>query len=498
MDAYEVLETYGQRIIDLEKVDFYLQWDADVTMPDRGGPARASQRTTVAAAKHRYLASDELNEAFAAVDEDSLSDEQQAVVRELRREHEIERRVPTELNDRLEQAQSDAYEVWKTAKEAEDFDQYAPYLQQNIDCHREWASAVAPDLDTFEALWSKKIGYLSQPHIELSTVEAVFDDLIDGLVPLVDRIREEGTDPAPVFTGTYDEATQFELNQAALDMVGYDSNRTRLDVAPHPFSLGTPYDTRIMTRFDEDDPLVGLLSTLHEYGHAMYTLGLPEEHYGSPLGEPRGLGIHESQARFIENHVGRTEAFWEVFLPTMIQHFPQLEGITPREAYKAVNKVYYENPVRTSADELTYHLHIVLRHELERELLSGAIDVSDVEELWKRKSKEYLGIVPEFASEGPLQDPHWSTKFPAFATYTLGSVLAAQLHDAMEDDLGPLDSLLGNGTIEPIEEWLKKHVHQHGCRYRADELIKQATGEEVSADAFLEYAEHKYSDIYEL
>lgn len=498
MDAYGVIEIYGQRIIDLEKVDFYLQWDADVTMPEQGGPARASQRTTVAAAKHRYLTSDELDEAFAAVDDDSLTEKQRAVVREIRREQEIERRVPTELNDRLEEAQSDAYEAWKTAKVAEDFDQYAPHLQQNIDCHREWAAAVAPDKEAFEALWSKKTGYLSQPHIELATVEALFDDLIDGLVPLIDRIREEGTDPDPVFTGTYDESTQFELNQAALDLAGYDASRTRLDVAPHPFSLGTPYDTRIMTRFDEDDPLVGLLSTLHEYGHTMYTLGLPAEHYGSPLGEPRGLGIHESQARFVENHIGRTEAFWEAFLPTMVEHFPELEGTTPREAYKAVNRVYYENPVRTSADELTYHLHIILRHELERELLSGTIRVGSVEDAWRRKSEEYLGIVPEFASEGPLQDPHWSTKFPAFATYTVGSVLAAQLHAAMEDDLGSLDSSLRNGNIEPIEEWLREHVHRHGCRYRADELIRRATGEDLSADAFLDYVEHKYSDIYGL
>ncbi len=498
MDGYDVLKTYGQRIVDLEKVDFYLQWDADVAMPERGGPARASQRTTVAAAKHQYLTSDELNEAFADIDEDLLSDEKRAVVRELRREHEIERRVSTELNDRLEKAQSNAYEAWKTAKVAEDFDQYAPHLQQNIDCHREWAEAVAPDLETFDALWSKKTGYLSQPHIELATVEAVFDDLIEGLIPLINRIRDEGTDPEPVFTGTYDEAIQFELNREALDMVGYDATRTRLDVAPHPFSLGTPYDTRIMTRFDEDDPLVGLLSTLHEYGHTLYTLGLPAEHYGSPLGEPRGLGIHESQARFVENHVGRTEAFWEAFLPTMIEHFPQLEGTTPREAFEAANRVYYENPVRTSADELTYHLHIALRHELERKLLSGTIDVGDVEAAWERKSEEYLGIVPEFASEGPLQDPHWSTKFPAFATYTLGSVLAAQFHAAMEDDLGPLDSFLRDGTIEPIEEWLREHVHKHGCRYRADELIYRVTGEKLSANAFLEYVEGKYSDIYGL
>lgn len=497
-DAYEVIETHAQRIIDLEKVDFYLQWDADVMMPEKGGPARSSQRTSVAAAKHRYLTSTELSDAFAALEASTLSEAQQAVVRELRREHEIERKVPTALNDRLEEAQSDAYEAWKRAKSAEEFEIYAPHLQRNIDCHREWAKAVAPELETFEALWSKKTGYLSQPHIELETVEQVFDDLIDGLLPLIDRIREDGTDPEPVFEHEYGEEDQLNVARRALEMVGYDPTRTRLDVAGHPFSLGTPYDTRIMTRFNEDDPLVGLLSTLHEFGHTLYTLGLPEDHYGSPLAEPRGLGIHESQARFVENHIGRTEAFWELFSPTMIEQFPQLEGTTPREIYGATNRVHYENPVRTSADELTYHLHIVLRHELERDLLSGSLSVDELPEAWERKSSEYLGVVPEFETQGPLQDPHWSTKFPAFATYTLGSVLAAQLHTAMEDDIGELAPYIREGRFEPIRRWLREQVHQHGCRYRADELIQQATGEDLSAEPFLEYAEQKYADIYEL
>jgi len=262
---------------------------------------------------------------------------------------------------------------------------------------------------------------------------------------------------------------------------------------------GNQFDARVTTRFKPEDPLDALTATIHEFGHATYTLGLPDEHYGTPLGSHRNLTVHESQSRLWENHVGRTRAWWELFLPTLHEQFPSTKDLTVDEAYEAANQVFTDNCIRVEADELTYHMHIILRFEIERDLISGDLDVADVPQVWNDKMEEYLGVRPESDSEGCLQDIHWSHgNFGYFPTYSLGSVLAAQLYTAAEADVPDLNAKTIAGEFDVLHEWLTDHVHRHGQRYTTDELVELATGREYTADYFVQYVTGKYGDLYDL
>ncbi|MFT4947471.1 MAG: carboxypeptidase Taq [Natronomonas sp.] len=312
---------------------------------------------------------------------------------------------------------------------------------------------------------------------------------------MIERVSESDVELADPFDGDYDEADQEALVREALDEIGYDWDRGRLDTAAHPFSTGTQFDARVTTRFSPDDPLDALGSTIHEFGHARYTLGLPDDEYGTPLGDSRDMTVHESQSRFWENHIGRTLPFWRFFGSAVEDHL----GVDarPRELYEAANEVYEDNLIRVEADELTYHMHIVLRFEIERDLIRGDLDVSEVPQVWNEKMEEYLGVVPEEDSEGCLQDIHWTYgNFGYFPTYSLGSLLAAQLDATVREEFGDLDAKIEAGEFDPIADWLTDEIHQHGCRYTTPELIERATGEALSAEYFLDYAEAKYGDLY--
>jgi carboxypeptidase Taq len=287
------------------------------------------------------------------------------------------------------------------------------------------------------------------------------------------------------------------LCRELLTTLGYDWDRGRIDTAPHPFSTGTQFDARVTTRFDETDPVGAVGSTVHEFGHATYTLGLDREAYGTPLGRHRGLSVHESQSRLMENHVGRSRAFWDLVTDTVNDHLGT--GVSPREGYEAANRVYPDNRIRVEADELTYHMHIVLRFEIERALVAGELDVEEVPAVWNEKMEEYLGVTPEDDAEGCLQDIHWAHgSFGYFSTYSLGSVLAAQLFAAADREIADLDGRVRAGEFGPLHDWLTENVHAHGQRYETDELVRQATGEGFTADYFLEYAHEKFGELYEL
>jgi carboxypeptidase Taq len=255
----------------------------------------------------------------------------------------------------------------------------------------------------------------------------------------------------------------------------------------------------VTTRFDERDPIGALTSTIHEFGHAYYTLGLPDEAFGTPLGDHRNLSVHESQSRLWENHIGRSEAFWDLLLPKFKDAFPEADDLSPRAAYEAANQVYDENFIRVEADELTYHLHIIVRFEIERELISGDLAVDEVPERWNELYEEYLGITPPSDAMGCLQDIHWSHgSFGYFPTYSLGSVMAAQLYEAAESEIGDLESKTKAGEFEPLGEWLRENIHRHGQRYETNDLVVEATGDDFSADAFVDYVTEKYGELYDL
>jgi carboxypeptidase Taq len=490
-DTYERFLDHVRRYNYVGDASGILRWDQQVMMPEGGTPARSKQRSTLSTLRHELLTDDDLADWLDELD-GSVSDERQAVVREVRRKHERSRRVPESLVERLSEATADALPVWEEAKANADFSAFEETLAELVELRREYAEAIDPDRDPYEVLFEDY-----EPYLSLERAESILTDLREELPALIDGIAASDVDLADPFEGQYDESDMEALSRDALDAVGYDWDRGRLDTAPHPFSSGSQFDARVTTRFDPEDPLEGLGSTIHEFGHASYTLGLPDEHYGTPLGASRNMTVHESQSRLWENHVGRSLPFWEHFAPRVTERL----GVeaAPQELYEAANEVTDTNTIRVEADELTYHMHIVLRFEIERDLVRGDLDVSEVPGVWNDRMEEYLGVRPEDDAEGCLQDIHWAQgSIGYFPTYSLGSVLAAQLYDTAERELGDLDSRHEDGEFDPLYRWLNEQIHQHGSRYTTPALIEKATGENLTADPFLEYATEKYGALYDL
>ncbi len=493
--AMEDLEGHIAPIIYLSDISSLLSWDQQVIMPPAGTPARANQRATISRVIYDRLTDDAVGSLLDELDSASLEGDDAAIVREVRRQYERQVRVPGELVETIKRTTAEAHPVWERARQTDDFDRFAPKLEEIIELKREYAAHIDPDRPPYEVLFEDY-----EPYLSLDVADSILASLRDGLVPLIERIQTAEPGLAlDAFDDVADVEQQEAASRAILDVLAFDWDRGRLDTSTHPFSSGTQFDARITTRYDESDLLSGLMATIHEFGHAQYGLGLSQDAYGTPLGEDRGLTVHESQSRFWENHVGRSEAFWTFALPLLREHIPWLDAVSKRDAYEAANQVYSDNLIRVEADELTYHLHIVIRYEIERALIAGELDVEDVPTVWNDTYEDYLGVRPETDTEGCLQDIHWSSgSIGYFPTYSLGSVLAAQLHAAVERDIGAPEPNIRAGEFEPIADWHTTNIHAHGQRYTTPDLIKHATGETFSADAFLSYVEEKYTALYGL
>jgi carboxypeptidase Taq len=491
--AYDDLLEEYRRSTYLSDAGQVLGWDQQVTMPEGGTPARSKQSAALSAVQHDVLTGDGIADPLDELDESDLPQPEAAVVREVRREHERSARVPRDLVERISEEASNALPVWEEARAEDDWASFEPVLETLVELKREYAEHIDPDADPYEVLFADYEPYLSLDH-----AERILERLRDELVPLIDAIRESDVDLALDFDGSYDEDDQMELTREALDTLGYPWEHGRVDTASHPFSTGTQFDARVTTRFDESSPVSALGSTIHEFGHATYTLGLPEGEYGTPLGKNRGLSVHESQSRLWENHVGRSRAFVGGFLPRIEEQFPGLD-LDAAGLHGHLNRVNPSNLIRVEADELTYHMHIILRFEIERDLISGDLDVSEVPSVWNDRMEEYLGVRPETDSEGALQDIHWSHgSFGYFPTYSLGSVMAAQFFEAAREEIDDLYEGVREGEFDALHDWLTENVHRHGQRYETNELVERATGSAFTADAFLDYATAKFGDLYDL
>ena len=492
-NAYEALLDRLERVSAVESANGLLSWDQQVTMPEGGTPVRSKQRSTLSSLSHELLTDDETEQLLEAAEAADPTDEQRAVLRETRREYERADAVPQELVEELSTASSEALGAWEEARADDEFETFAPHLERLVELRRQQAEAIDPDRDPYAVLVEEY-----EPCLSIDRIEAILDELKETLVPMIDEITESDAElTTDAFEGTFPEAQQEAFAEELLDTVGYDWERGRLDTSTHPFTSGNQFDCRVTVRYDEEDPLELIQAAIHEFGHAFYNLGLPQDDWGTPLGSSRDLSVHESQSRLWENHVGTREAFWERILPSFNERFGA--DVTPRAAYESANQVYDDNLIRIEADELTYHLHIVVRYEIESALIRGEITVDEVPALWNDKYEEYLGVRPETDTEGCLQDIHWSYgNFGYFPTYSLGSVMATQLFRAAEDDLGDLTESIRAGEFGDLHEWLRENVHSHGQRYETNELVRQATGEDFSADAFLAYVREKYGALYDL
>ncbi len=471
-----------------------LEWDQDTYMPPRGAETRAAQLALMTGVAHERLVDDDFRAALEAVEQER--DEAPIVatnVREARRVFDRAAKLPTRLVQDIARATTLARADWAKARVDKNFTLFAPHLKKLLDLKREVAEKIGFKTDPYDALMDE-----FEPGTRSSDVQQVFDELRPELTSLVAELRDAPRRPdTPVLRRHCPRDAQDKFSRTLAAAIGYDFERGRIDPATHPFCLGlSPNDVRITTRYNEHFVPMSIFGTIHETGHALYEQGLPFEHAHTPAGEFISLGIHESQSRLWENMVGRNRAFWEHFFPQLTARFTELANVSLDDWHFAVNSVQ-PSYIRVEADEVTYNLHIMLRFDLERQMIAGELAVDDVPAAWNAAFEQSLGLTPPNDAQGCLQDVHWSIGiFGYFPTYALGNLYAAQLFTAARHALPELDDQFCRGEFAPLLDWLRINIHRHGKRFRAPELIERVTGTALTHEPFMQYLKNKYGPLY--
>ncbi len=510
MNTLETLKPLTDRLLEIQHLSSaasILSWDQETHMPSGGGAARADQLATLHTIAHDRFVCPEIESLLAQwIDPETgqprdsrpgaWNEPARALLREVWRDFSRAKKLPSEYVTRLAREASLAQQVWVEAKPKNDFQRFLPNLRTLVSMKREEAEYLGYRHSPYDALLDTY-----EPGATVSTLRPLFERVRAGILRLLNRITAS---PTTIEDGmlyrAYDATRQLEFSRMILTAMGYDFDKGRLDLSAHPFTtMFHPSDVRVTTRVSEKDLPVCLFSCLHEGGHGLYDQGLDPALFGTPLGESLSLGVHESQSRLWENCIGRSRPFWRGFYPALQQTFPeQLADVTMEQFYAAINRVQ-PSLIRVEADELTYNLHILLRFELELDLIEGRSTVDDLPASWRGKMKAYLGIVPERDADGVLQDVHWSLgAFGYFPTYTLGNLYAAQLYEQARRELGGFEAAIEAGHLVVLKQWLNQKIHRWGRTFMADQLLERVTGTPVSPEPFLQYLEQKYSELYHL
>jgi len=476
-----------------------LEWDERVNLPPAGAPFRADQVEYLAGLVHQRQTAPQIGEWLAQLADSPLAEDPYSdtgtVIHRLKRDYDKRTKLSQRLVEELARMGVLGQQSWATSRKANDFAQFRPVLEQILTLKREEAAAFGYEESAYDALLDE-----FEPGEKTANVARVLGALREQLVPLVQQIAASPRRPnAQLLKRSFPVDRQAEFARRAAAAIGFDFQAGRIDLSQHPFCAEPgPFDARLTTRYFEHFFPSGLFSVLHEAGHGIYEQGLNKEFYGLPLGQSASLGIHESQSRLWENHVGRSRAFWEHFYPQAQEEFAALEEVSLEDFYFAINDVQ-PSLIRTEADEVTYNLHVMIRFELEQVLIADELAVADLPEAWNDKYREYLGIEPPSDADGVLQDVHWGAcLFGYFPTYTLGNLYASQFMARAEQDLGDLDSMFRRGEFGPLREWFRERVHRQGRRYSATELVERVTGRPLSPDALMEHLRTKFGPLYGL
>jgi len=497
-DPIRVLRDQLAVISDLRAAAAVLHWDQETQMPPGGAAGRAMALATLTRLAHESFTSSGTGDLLAAAERaagplDPESDDA-ALVRVTRRDYDRLTKLPPDFVAERAREASLSTEVWKEARKQNDFAAFRPSLQKMVDFARRTADYLGYAEHPYDALLD-----LYEPDMKAREVDTVFARLREVTVPFVRALGARGRpiDDA-VLHEEYPEAQQEAFGLTVAQAFGYDLGRGRLNVSAHPFATGfSTGDVRITTRYNRRDLSEAVFGIFHEAGHAMYEQGVAPELNRTPLARGASLGLHESQSRMWENLVGRSRRFWEHYLPVLRQYFPdQLRGVEAEEFYRAVNRVT-PSLIRTSADEVTYNLHIMLRFDLEKALLEGQVKVDDLPAAWVAKMDEYLGVTPATDADGVMQDIHWSGgALGYFPTYALGNIISVQLFEAARRAAPGIDDDIANGQFATLLGWLRQRVHRHGRKFLPREILQRATGETLTAEPYLRYLQRKFGDIY--
>ena len=487
-------------VTDLTRAAMLLEWDQETYMPPGGVQGRADQQSTVHRLAHERFTSEEvgrlLEDLETEVANKPYDSYEASLVRVVRRDYDQQIKIPAQLVADMASAGATARPFWEKARTNDDFSLFAPHLEKNVELNRRLADALGYEKRPYDALID-----LFEPGLTTQQLESIFTELRTAIVPLVSDIaRNADTVDDRVVHQRFAPDLQVKFGMGVVTKLGYDLERGRQDISAHPFetSFG-PGDTRITTRIAPDFFNMCFFGLVHESGHAMYQQGISEELDRTPLWDGASPGVHESQSRWWENLVGRSQPFWRHFFPSLQSTFPeQFRGTDEEAFYRAVNKSH-PSLIRVEADEVTYNLHILLRFELENEMLEGKLKVKDLPEAWNARFKSYLGIEVPNDRDGALQDIHWSgVSFGIFPGYTLGNLIGAQLMEKARAEMPGLDAQVEKGEFAPLLDWLRKNLHQHGRKFTPNELLERATGKPLTAGPWIAYVRQKFGALYGL
>jgi carboxypeptidase Taq len=494
--SYEKYRTLLQKVADINYSSALLQWDQEVYMPPGSGDSRARQLSTLSGIAHELFTSDELGTVLKNLAADpSLNLKEAANIRESLRVYTDQKKYTTDFVIEMSKTISECFNAWQEAKKKSDFSIYQPKLEKLLNLKRKECELLGYKGHPYDALLDQY-----EPGATVAQLDILFEDVKKQLGPFIKEIfKKEKPDSAFLFRH-YDREKQWPYGLELLKKMNFDFNTGRQDISAHPFTTSfSQEDVRVTTRINENDVREMIWGCIHEGGHALYEQGLPITEYGLPSGEAISLGIHESQSRMWENNVGRSLPFWKHNYSEIKKLFPENLGNVSLESFYAGINVVEASLIRTSADELTYHFHVLIRYEIEKLLISGSVQVADLPSLWNQYYKDYLGLIIPDDARGVLQDVHWSHgSFGYFPTYSLGSIYAAQFFRQATLEIDGLENKIEEGNYAPLLDWLRSKIHVHGKMYRADELCKRITGETINFGHFMNYARSKYGQIYQL
>jgi len=487
---------YLKKIEYMNSTTGVLYWDMRVGAPSEGIPYRGEVLGYLAGETYKLQTSETMKgfiDYFSVLK--NIDKVTESMVLKAKKDYDQTKKIPEKRYVEYTVLVSKAESAWEEAKNKSDFNIFKPYLQQVVDFNKEFIGYYGYKDNKYDTLLD-----FYEPGITVEKLDKVFGTLRDAIVKLLEKIKLSAVKPdSSIFTTGFSKEKQEAFGLFVLNKMGYDFNKGRLDESVHPFTIEfCNKDVRITTHYHENDLKSALFGSIHEGGHALYEQDIPDSLQGTMLGHGVSMGIHESQSRFYENILGRSKEFWKYFYPEFKNTFNEFKDISLEDFYAAINEVK-PSLVRIEADELTYSLHIIIRYEIEKALINGEIEVSDLPKVWNAKYKEYLGIEPDNDAEGVLQDMHWSGgSFGYFPSYALGNLYGAQFLKKILKDIPNFYEKIENGNLDDIHEWLKENIHKYGAVYTPSELTLMVTNEELNEKYFIEYLDKKYSEIYKL
>ncbi|MEM4672422.1 MAG: carboxypeptidase M32 [Sulfolobales archaeon] len=485
----EILDLY-RTIWALDHASSLMGWDLETNMPEEGVLERGVAVSEISALRQKLVTEERFLKAVERAEAiEDLNDYERGVIRVLKREIRYYTRVPPEIVKELSRITSEASVIWRNAKSEGRFDKFKPYLEKIVDLEIKIADSLSYDEHPYDALLD-----IYEEGLRTREFQSIIGSLIPSLKKILEKIISEEyyTKPHPLETERYDTDAMRRVNQRILEILGFNPKRMRLDVSAHPFTSGISLrDVRITVRYEGYDFKRALYSLIHEFGHALYDLQIDERYAMTPLAGGASLGVHESQSRFWENIIGRSRGFVEAVYDILAEELKLGGRYDPEDLYRYFN-IVRPSLIRVDADEVTYNFHIALRFELERMMISREIKIGDLPEIWNDYMERYLGIKPKNDSEGVLQDIHWSMgSIGYFPTYSIGTILAAQIRKVMEKDLN-LEEIIRSRNLDPVRRWLRDRIHVYGAMYPPKELIRRSLGEDLNPSVFIEYLERKY------